>query len=84
MTNEKKVFDDFPQADCNTCRSYMSDQCDGVPIGESRKCTAYEATRQSDLPMQIENLKKEIKSLRLGNMLLALSVFLLALGQLLT
>ena len=84
MNTEQKIFDDFPQADCNTCRSYMLDQCDGVPIGESRKCTAYEATRQSDLPMQIENLEKEIKSLRFGNVLLALSVFLLALGQLLT
>jgi hypothetical protein len=62
MTEEQKVFEEYPQKDCNTCRSYMLDQCDGVPIGDSRKCTAYEAVRNSDLPMQIEKLEKRINS----------------------
>jgi hypothetical protein len=62
MTEEQKVFEEYPQANCNTCRSYMLDQCDGVPIGDSRKCTAYEAVRNSDLPMQIEKLEQQIKS----------------------
>jgi hypothetical protein len=62
MTEEQKVFEEYPQANCNTCRSYMLDQCDGVPIGDSRKCTAYEAVRNSDLPMQIEKLEKRINS----------------------
>ena len=84
MSKEEKIFEDYPEVDCNTCHSYWTDQCDGTKVGQSRKCTAYEATRQSDLPMQIEKLEKDIKSLRLGNLLLALSVFLLALGQLLT
>ena len=83
MSEERKVFDDFPQADCNTCRSYMLDQCDGVPVGESRKCTAYEATRHTDIPMQIEKLKSDIKTLNLLNILLAVAVFLQALGHLL-
>lgn len=83
MTTEQKVFDEYPQKDCNTCRSYMLDQCDGVPVGESRKCTAYEATRASDLPMQIEKLKSDMKTLNLLNILLAVAVFLQALGHLL-
>ena len=83
MTTEKKIFDDFPQADCNTCRSYMLDQCDGVAIGESRKCTAYEAVRHTDIPMQIEKLQSDIKTQNLLNILLCIAVFLLALGQLL-
>lgn len=84
MIEESKIFEPFPEADCNTCRSYMLDQCDGVKVGQSRKCTAYKATRQSDLPMQIENLKKEIKSLRFSDAVLTFIVFLLALGNLLT
>lgn len=83
MTTEQKVFEEYPQKDCNTCRSYMLDQCDGVPVGESRKCTAYEATRASDLPMQIEKLKSDMKTLNLLNILLAVAVFLQALGHLL-
>lgn len=82
MTNEQKVFEEYPQADCNTCRSYMLDQCDGVPVGESRKCTAYEATRASDLPMQIEKLNDEIKTIRLNLILQALLIILLAVGNL--
>ena len=63
MSAEKQsVFEEYPKADCNTCRSYMLDQCDGVKIGESRKCTAYEATRQSDLPMHIEKLRERVNS----------------------
>lgn len=83
MNTEQKVFEEYPQADCNTCRSYMLDQCDGVPVGESRKCTAYEATRASDLPMQIEKLKSEMKTQCLLNILLTVAVCLLAVGQLL-
>ena len=82
MNNEQKVFEEYPQANCNTCRSYMLDQCDGVPVGESRKCTAYEATRQSDMPMQIENLAKEIKSIRLHLVVQALLILLVAMGHL--
>ena len=82
MTTEQKVFEEFPQANCNTCRSYMLDQCDGVPVGESRKCTAYEATRQSDLPMQIEKLNDEIKTIRLNLILQALVILLLGVGHL--
>lgn len=83
MTEEQKVFDDFPKADCNNCRSYWADQCDGAKIGNSRKCTAYEATRQSDIPMQIEKLTKEIKTIHFHNVLLALAILLVALGNLL-
>jgi hypothetical protein len=60
----------------------MLDQCDGVPVGESRKCTAYEATRASDLPMQIEKLNDEIKTIRLNFILQALLIILLAVGNL--
>ena len=83
MNTEQKIFDDFPQADCNTCRTYMLDQCDGVPVGESRKCTAYEAVRHSDIPMQIEKLQSDIKTLNLLNILLSLALFCLAVGHLL-
>ena len=62
MSKEQKVFEEYPEANCNTCRSYMLDQCDGVPIGESRKCTAYEAIRMADLPKQIEKLEQRVTS----------------------
>lgn len=62
MSEEQKVFEEYPKANCNTCRSYMLDQCDGVPVGESRKCTAYEAIRMTDLPMQIEKLEQRVSS----------------------
>lgn len=83
MNNEQKVFEEYPQKDCNTCRSYMLDQCDGVPVGESRKCTAYEATRQSDIPMQIAKLESDMKTMRLTNILLAVAVLLVSVGHLL-
>lgn len=84
MSNEQKVFDEFPQADCNTCRSYMLDQCDGVKVGESRKCTAYEAIRNVDLPLQIEKLRKDVRSLRHSHLIVTLAFMLYLIGQLLT
>lgn len=84
MSVEQKIFDDFPQADCHTCHNYWSDQCDGVPVDKSRKCTAYKATRQSDLPLRIEKLEKSMKSTNICVLLLAIALLLQSLVNLLT
>lgn len=82
MTEEQKVFEEYPKADCNTCRSYMQDQCDGVPVGITRKCTSYVATRQSDIPKQIEKLNEDIIKLNLYGVILTIAVMLIAVRNL--
>ena len=82
MTEEQKIFDDFPQVDCNTCRTYTLDQCDGVPVGETRKCTTYQAVRHTDLPVRIEKLEKRMKGNERCNFLTCIALFIYLLGQL--
>lgn len=56
----KKVFDDYPLVDCNECRSYWDSSCDGTPVKKERKCTAYVATRRTDIPRQMRELKRQV------------------------
>ena len=59
-----KIFEDYPEVDCNTCESYWTDACDGV-THTPKECKFYKATRAVVIPAQLEQLKKEIKNTRL-------------------
>lgn len=64
-----KIFDDY-LVDCNKCESYWLGQCDGVKQNEVRNCTAYKATREVDIPEQINKLKGDLCHLQVYNMML--------------
>lgn len=64
-TNQKKkVFDDFKEVDCEECESWQLNQCDGVPVGSQRSCTAYKAVRRLNTPQEIKALQKGLERLR--------------------
>ena len=59
METPTKVFDDY-EVNCNECSNYWNDTCSGVPINKKRNCTAYVATKASDIPKQIQQLKRDV------------------------
>lgn len=60
--DNKKRFDTWDnQIDCNDCEPYWTGQCDGVPIGKSRNCTAFKATRSIVIPERLNSLEKRVK-----------------------
>ena len=59
-TKETKVFDES-YVDCNQCQHYWDDSCDAVPTSQIRSCTAFKATRQTNIPLQLEKLYKRQK-----------------------
>lgn len=61
MSDLNKIFDDY-MVDCNKCESYWLGQCDGVKLNEVRNCTAYKATREVDIPQQINKLKGQLRT----------------------
>lgn len=84
-TNQKlKVFDDFPTVDCEECESWQLNQCDGVPVGSQRSCTAYKAVRRLNTPLQIKALQKGYKDLRMASIINSVAIILLALAVIFT
>ena len=59
VTMKPKIFDDFPTVDCNDCECYHDNTCDGTPVGQERHCTAFKATRRTDIPLQIKSLQRK-------------------------
>ena len=59
-TKETKVFDES-YVDCNQCQNYWNDSCDGTPTHQIRPCTAFKATRHTDIPLQLERLSMKLK-----------------------
>jgi hypothetical protein len=66
---KQKVFDDFKEVDCEECESWQLNQCDGVPVGSQRSCTAYKAVRRLNTPLQIKALQKGYKELRMASII---------------
>ena len=66
---KQKVFDDFKEVDCEGCESWQLNQCDGVPVGSQRSCTAYKAVRRLNTPLQIKALQKGYKDLRTASII---------------
>lgn len=60
MSDNKRF--EFTNVDCNQCQCYWDDSCSGVPVGHLKAhCTAFKATRHTDIPLQIKRLKTSIK-----------------------
>lgn len=76
---KQKVFDDFKEVDCEECQCWQLDQCDGVPVGSERSCTAYKAVRRLNTPLQIKALQKGYKDLRTASILNSIGIIALAL-----
>ena len=54
-------FDDWSELkDCNNCKHYWDDSCDGVLKGKNRLCTSFLATKRLDIPLQIKRLQRSI------------------------
>ena len=83
LNKKQKVFDDFKVVDCEECEAWQINQCDGVPVGSERSCTAYKAVRRLNTPLQIKALQKANKDLRTASILNGVAIILLALVVLL-
>ena len=66
MSEDKRIFDDFPKVNCNGCEHYYTNSCDGVPKGSERPCKSFIATRDISILEQLESLKKRMKNLEIG------------------
>lgn len=62
----KQIFDDFPKVNCNGCEHYYTNSCDGVQEGSERPCKSFVATRDIDIPEQLESIKKRMKNIEIG------------------
>jgi hypothetical protein len=81
---KQKVFDDFKEVDCEECESWQLNQCDGVPVGSQRSCTAYKAVRRLNTPLQIKALQKGYKDLTRASIINSVAIILLTLAVILT
>ena len=81
---KQKVFDDFKEVDCEECESWQLNQCDGVPVGSQRSCTAYKAVRRLNTPQQIKALQKGCKELKKASIINSVAIILLTLAVILT
>lgn len=54
-----QIFDNY-EVNCNECSNYWNDTCSGVPINKKRNCTSFTATKASDIPKQIQQLKRDV------------------------
>jgi len=55
---EKKIFDES-HVDCNDCLHYWHDTCDGTK--QEKPCTAYVASKRTDLVLRTERLEHNDK-----------------------
>ena len=72
----KYKFDDWNDVkDCNSCETYWNNQCDGTSVGIERPCRGFKATRNVDIPNQLNNVEKAVQ--RLNWMIYIIAVSLL-------
>lgn len=83
LNPKQKVFDDFKEVDCEECQCWQLDQCDGVPVGSERFCTAYKAVRRLNTPQQIKALQKGCKELTRASKINSICIILLAIKDIL-
>lgn len=69
-----EIFDKWEYVDCNECQNYWNNTCDGVRNTRESLCTAFIATRSTDIPEQIKTLKMAVKSLRTDVIMLGIAV----------
>lgn len=59
MSEERKIFEDYPEVDCNGCELYWTDRCDSA--GRTPKdCKFYKATRAVVIPAQLDDLEHRL------------------------
>lgn len=74
---KKQKFDDWSDVkDCNDCECWWVNQCDGLPTGVERTCTAFKATRRVNIPEEIKSLRKALKGICWACIMLAVGVIL--------
>lgn len=73
---QKQIFDDFPEVDCNGCTHYYDETCDGTPQGSVRLCKEFKATRRVDIPQQLNDAHRRITSLEKRVTLLGVGMIL--------
>ena len=64
--SEKKVFEDFPEVDCNQCEPYWNNQCDGTTKGSDRLCNGFRPVRRVKIPEELESLRKRLEWLNVA------------------
>jgi hypothetical protein len=62
-TTNNQIFDNY-EVNCNDCGHYWNDSCDGVPLNQKRNCTSFIATKTTDIPKQIKQLKTDLRITR--------------------
>ena len=58
--SDKKIFEDFPEVDCNECEHWWTNGCDGVSKGSTANCNSFSATRSVVIPHQIKKLERRV------------------------
>jgi hypothetical protein len=64
MSDNNRIFDEFPKVDCNECSHYWDNSCDSVLKGSQKPCNSFLATRSVIIPQEIKSLKKALKAHR--------------------
>ena len=77
-----KIFDNY-EVECNECQHYWRDTCDGVPIEKKRNCTSYTATRTSDIPEQIKQLREAVNTVERINRWIGIALIFYGIGVIL-
>lgn len=80
--SKQPIFEEYPVVDCNECKSYLSEECDGTPVGSERLCKAFKSTRRTDIPLQIKSLQKASKQLTRGLLMVSAAQICLAIALL--
>lgn len=60
---EKKIFEDFPEVDCNRCETYWNSQCDGASVNSPRPCKHFKAVRRVNIPEELKSTQKSLRRL---------------------
>ena len=63
---DKKIFEDFPEVECNQCEPYWTNQCDGASKGSERVCTGFKPVRSVKIPEEIKSLRERLKWLNVA------------------
>lgn len=63
MSESVTVFEEYPQVSCNDCENYWLNLCDGST--KEIKCKHYKASRKVVIPMQIEELQRQVHTNRI-------------------
>ena len=73
MSEDKRIFDDFPKVSCNECEHYYTNACDGVSKDSQKICKTFLATRSVSIPSEIKSLRKKIDMVAIGSTLIGVA-----------